>query len=46
MKSPILIGLSFESKFFPTNPPNDDSPSDMHEDLIAIESKLVEVQNS
>ncbi|XP_062093646.1 uncharacterized protein LOC133799661 [Humulus lupulus] len=32
MRLPILRGLSFESKFFPTNPPDDDdaNPSDMH----------------
>ena len=45
MRLPILRGLSFESKFFPTDPPDDDVDisSYMHQDLIAIESKLVEV---
>ncbi|XP_062116506.1 uncharacterized protein LOC133830533 [Humulus lupulus] len=48
MRLPILRGLSFESKFLPTDPPDDDaaSPSVMHQDLIAIQSKLAEVQDS
>ena len=48
LRLPILRGLSFESKFSPTDPPDDDatSSSDMHQDLIAIQSKLAEVQDS